>query len=228
MQGEFFACEAGVNKGERSGFAGLGGLGLFLKYFLKNCLLLSLMFFCSYSQAATINKPQDIIKLEKGQVLQKSIQGKSLLSSKSIKGSESKILIDASAEKVWDVLYKKENLPKIIRQIQDIKILKDNNNGQEVKTSIKLCKFLPTFDYIFYFDNTEKYRKMKFRKTDGCFKELYGYFELTPYGDSTILGYKIYSDPGFYIPGFITKGLRSNAKDIMKSIKKEAETQDNS
>ena len=225
MQGEFFACEAGVVI--RSFFAcEAGAANLFLKYFLKIYLLLTLMFFCSSSPAVTI-KSQDIINLENGQILQKSIRGKSLLSSKKIKGSESKILIDASAEKVWNILYEKENLPKLIRQIQDMKILEETNDGQKVKTSIKLCKLLPTFNYVFYFDNTEKYKKIKFIKTNGCFKEVYGCFEFIPYGSSTILGYRIYSDPGFYIPGFITKKLRSEAREIMKSIKKKAETVDN-
>ncbi len=192
------------------------------KSFLKLYVIAGLFLLSSGSSAVTVNS-FELRSLKNGDVIQKSIQGKALTSSKSIKGSESKILINASTERVWNILDKKENLPRIIRQIQEAQVIEDNGSSQKVKTSIKLCRFLPKFDYILSFDRSEKYRRMKFKKTEGCFKDLYGYFEFIPCGNDTILGYRIYSDPGFYIPECITKGLKKDAKKIMIAIKNEAE-----
>lgn len=190
--------------------------------FLRFCLISALFIFSFKCFAININS-YELEKLQNGIVLQKSIIGKALTSSKKIKGSECKILINAPTEKVWQVLDKKENLPKIIHQIKEAEIIQNNGECQKVKTSVKICSLLPSFDYILNFDRSEKYKRMKFKKTAGCFKDLYGYFEFIPYGNNTILGYRIYSDPGFYIPEFITEGLKDDAKNIMIAIKNEAE-----
>lgn len=185
-------------------------LGLFLSI---NCLLAD-------SSLAINIKSEEFISLEKGQVLQKSISAQL---KKGLKGSESKILINASAKKIWYVIDKKENLPKFIRQVEKTEIIEENNQQQKVLTRIKLCDLLPTFNYIIIFDRSEKYKRVRFKKVGGAFKELYGYFEIIPYEDKTILAYRIYSDPGFYIPEFISKSLRGNAIQVMRSIKTEAE-----
>ncbi len=197
-------------------------LNFLFKRLASLCLVSGALLLSLSSSAVTISS-LEIRNLENGQVIQNSIKGRSLGSSRSIKGSESKILIHAPAQKVWQVLDEKENLPRIIRQVKEARVIEDNGNSQKVVTSVKVCSLLPKFDYVLSFDNSEKFRRMKFRKTDGCFKELFGYFEFIPYGNSTILGYRIYSDPGFYIPKFVCSGLKEDAKNIMRSIKKEAE-----
>jgi len=170
--------------------------------------------------SAVIISAEEYGSLEKGNVIQKSITSQLR---KGLKGSESKILINASTGKVWDVLEKKENFPKFIHQVKKAKIVEEKNEQQKVVTTVKLCELLPSFNYILVFDRSEKFRRMKFKKVGGAFKEIFGYFEIIPYQNKTILAYRIYSDPGFYIPEFICKALRSDAKNIMKSIKIEAE-----
>ena len=162
-------------------------------------------------------------ELENGKVLQKKVKGRSLKTSMPIDGSQCMILIDAPTDKVWQVINDKENLPKIVHQIQDVEVVQSDGQQEVVRTSVKICRLLPKFNYVLCFDNTEKHRRMRFEKTDGCFKELFGSFEFIPYGKSTILGYRIYSDPGFPIPKIAKKGLRSNAEEIMRAIKEEAE-----
>lgn len=178
-----------------------------------NCILIS-------GVSAMMLNQNDINNLEKGKVIQKSLSPQL---KKSLKGSESKILINAPLKKVWEVIDKKENFPKFIHQIKDIEVIENKNNQQKVATTVKLCDLLPSFKYILTFDQSEKYKRMKFKKTGGAFKELFGYFEVVPYQGKTILAYRIYSDPGFFIPEFICKKLRCDAIEVMKSIKKEAE-----
>ena len=183
-------------------------------------IFLSLSCLFSNSALAITIKSEEFDSLEKGNVLQKSLTAQ--LKGR-LKGSESKILINAPAKKVWNILDNKENLPKFIKQIKKAKIVEEKNEQQKVNTIVKLCDLLPSFNYILVFDTSEKYKRMKFKKVGGAFKELFGYFEIIPYEGKTILAYRIYSDPGFYIPEFISKALRGDATKIMKSIKREAE-----
>lgn len=183
-------------------------------------IFLSISFLFSSGALAMIISSDEINSLEQGNVLQKSLTAQL---KNGLKGSESKILINAPAKKVWDVLDNKENMPKFIHQVRKAEILEENNSQQKVVTTVKLCELLPSFNYIFVFDRSEKYRRMKFKKVGGAFKEIFGYFEMIPQGGKTILAYRIYSDPGFYIPEFICKVLRGDATKIMRSIKTEAE-----
>ena len=177
---------------------------------------------CLFSERAVaiIIKSEEYDSLERGNVLQKSLTSQLR---GGLKGSESKILINASTSKVWNVLDDKENLPKFIHQVKKADVVEEKNEQQKVIIIIKLCDLLPTFNYILVFDSSEKYRKLKFKKVGGAFKELFGYFEIIPHQDKTILAYRIYSDPGFYIPEFICKAMRGDATKIMRSIKTEAE-----
>jgi len=199
--------------------------GVFVVNFYRNLFKICLAFGLFFLNSEALSVNFKLSKLKNGCVIQKSIKGISLSSSKSINGSECMILIDASVEKVWEALDDKKNLPKFIHQIKEVEIIQNNEKKELVKTSVKLCRMLPKFDYVLSFDKSKKYRKMKFKKIDGCFKELFGSFEFISYGKSTILGYRIYSDPGFFIPEFVCKGLRSDAEDFMMAIKKEAEKQ---
>lgn len=167
-----------------------------------------------------IIKSEEYDSLERGNVIQKSLTAQLR---GNLKGSESKILINAPTRKVWNVLDDKENLPKFINQVKKANIVEEKNEQQKVVTTVKLCELLPSFNYVLVFDTSEKFRRMKFKKVGGAFKELFGYFEIIPYQNKTILAYRIYSDPGFYIPEFICKALRGDASKIMKSIKREAE-----
>jgi len=196
-----------------------------LKKILRLLSILLVLFIASScffpdSSAAMTIKTSEIASLKKGEVVQKSITEELR---KGLKGSESKILIDASVKKVWNVIDDKENFPKFIHQVKKAEVIEEKNSLQKVDASIKLCKLLPMYNYIFIFDRSETYKRIKFRKVDGAFKELFGYFEMMPYHGKTILSYRIYSDPGFCIPEFICKGLRGDAIKVMEAIKTEAE-----
>lgn len=183
-------------------------------------VFLSLSCIFSAKVSAMTISSDEMYSLEQGNVLQKSLTAQLR---NGLKGSESKILIDAPAQKVWDVLDNKENMPKFIHQVRRAEIVKEDNSEQKVVTTVKLCELLPSFYYVFIFDRSEKYRRMKFKKVGGAFKEIFGYFEIIPHENKTILAYRIYSDPGFYIPEFICKALRGDATKIMRAIKTEAE-----
>lgn len=183
-------------------------------------IILSLSCIFAENSGAIAVKTEEINNLERGKVIQKSLTSQLR---NGLKGSESKILIDAPAKKVWDVIDKKENMPKFIQQVKKAEIIEEDNDKQKVVTTIKLCDLLPTFNYIIVFDRSEKYRRMKFKKVGGAFKELFGYFEIIPHEGKTILAYRIYTDPGFYIPDFVCKKLRGDAVQVMNAIKAEAE-----
>ncbi len=168
----------------------------FFKKIFKTYLLFNLIFFCLPASSL----PQDEIeKLEKGLVIRKELKSYCEDSQKNITGSESKILINAPVEHVWNFVDEKENFVKFIDAIKDVEIVKEDELTQNVKISKKLSVFLPTFNYIIAFDKNEnnKYKKMEFKKTEGHFKKIFGSFEFTPHKNSTILVIKYMQIPGF-------------------------------
>jgi ribosome-associated toxin RatA of RatAB toxin-antitoxin module len=188
---------------------------------LKKSIILICINFCFIGSANAITvKSDEWAFLERGKVLQKSITYESRAK---LRGSESKILINASPKEVWNVIDNKENLPKFIKQMKSARVIDDNKSSEKVLTTIKICELLPSFKYILIFDNSEKYKKIKFKKVGGAFKELFGQFEMIPYENKTIFAYRIFSDPGFYIPEIASRGMKKDAIEIMKSIKREAE-----
>jgi len=185
---------------------------------LGKILFVLTVFFAFCSDVCPYNiQSHEITSLQEGKVLLKPVV------KNSVKGSQSAILINAPREKIWNLLENKENFPKLIKQIKETTVLRDDGINQTVKTSVKVCRVLPNFDYIICFDNSEELKKMSFKKTEGCFKELFGSFELIPYGRATILDCRIYADPGFCLPVFIGRSLKSDFEDIMRTIKNEAE-----
>ena len=109
------------------------------------CVLIIYFCFCSYGCASTITS-MDMNNLRNGQVILKPIE------KNSVKGSATAILINAPREKVWYVLERKENLTKFIDQIRETHVLRDNGRNQLVRTSVKFCRVLPSFDYVLVFD----------------------------------------------------------------------------
>lgn len=163
----------------------------------------------------------DIPKLERGEVITKSLTPQL---KGNLKGAEAKVLIQSSPEKVWNLLDNQEKLAQIIPKFKKIKILEKNENSQKVYTALKVCPLLPTFKYTLLFDQSEKYKRIKFNKIDGCFNKLYGVWELEPYKNSTILTYRVFFDLGFYVPPFVrSNSLNKDLPEIMNTIKNESE-----
>jgi ribosome-associated toxin RatA of RatAB toxin-antitoxin module len=141
-----------------------------------------------------------------------------------LKGAEAKILIQSSPEKVWNTLDNQEKLAEIIPKFKKIKVLEKKENSQKIYTALKVCPLLPTFKYTLFLDQSEKYRRIKFNRIDGCFNKLYGVWELEPYKNSTILTYRVFFDLGFYVPPFIrSNSLNKDLPEIMTIIKNKTE-----
>lgn len=191
--------------------------GVYFPFVVIFLLLISL----NINLGAQAVLPEDIAKLQKGEILTKSLTPNL---TGNLKGAEGRILIQASPEKVWKILDDQEKLQKIIPRIKKVKVLEKSADHQKVQTALKVCPFLPTFKYTVFIDESDKYKKMKFNRIDGCFKQLYGVWELEPYKNSTILTYKMFVDIGFYIPPFVRgNGLNRDLPEILSAIRNGAE-----
>ena len=191
------------------------------KIFLTFFLLIFLLFNKTLSSQAGISQ-EDISKLIKGDVIATSLPLES--NNSSTVGVESKIFINASPEKVWTIVSDQEKIPAIIPDCKKVNILEKTENVQKVQYFLKVSPFLPTFKYTLAINNVEKYKKMKFNKIDGCFNKLYGAFELEPYKNGTILTYKMFLDPGFFVPHFVCEnGIKNILPDILKGLRSKAE-----
>lgn len=160
-------------------------------------------------------------KLQSGEVVSKSLSDQL---KGGLKGVEAKVYIDAPKEVVWKLLEDQEKLMKVIPKIKKVKIIEKTAAYQKVQASMKVCSFLPLFKYTVVLDQRDKYRKMKFNKVDGCFKELYGMWELEPMGNGTVLTYRMFVDPGLFVSSSTSSSkLKGVLPEIMNSIKFEAE-----
>ncbi|MDD3013325.1 MAG: SRPBCC family protein [Candidatus Gastranaerophilales bacterium] len=181
-----------------------------------------ILVFLGLNPEAKALKEGDISKLERGEVITKSLTP-SLKGN--LKGAEAKVLIQSSPEKVWNILDNQEKLAQIIPKLKKVKILEKTNISQKVYTALKVCPFLPLFKYTLLFDQSEKYKRIKFNRIEGCFNKLYGVWELEPYKDKTVLTYRIFFDLGFYVPPFIrSNSLNKDLPEIMNAIKNESES----
>lgn len=164
--------------------------------------------------------PNDASKLESGNVIVRQLTPQS----NKIKSTEAKILIPSSPEKVWKILENQEGFPKFVPMVKAIKVLEKTNDFQKIQVALKVSNFLPLFKYTYVFDQSNKYKIIKFNRVNGCFRELNGNFELEPYQNKTLLIYRINIDPGFFVPDFIyNNGLNKNIPDFLNSIRNEAE-----
>jgi len=196
-------------------------MNIFYKY-AKPVFVLVFSFLLSIfslkTEATTI---KELSRLQRGEIITSSLTP---TLKDNLKGAESKVLIKAPPEKVWAILDNQEKLPEVIPRFKKITVLEKTPNSQKVQVALKVCKFLPLFKYTMTLDTREKYKRVKFNKVDGCFKSLYGTYELERYPQGTVLTYRMYVDTGFFVPDFVCKsGLSGDLPDIMSAIKAKAE-----
>jgi len=130
---------------------------IFIKRFF---LLLSALFFlaCLKGEAYI---PAEASRLEKGEVITKILP---LAAKDGVKGAEASIFIAAPPEKIWNILFNQENLPKLAPKFKEVNIIEKNNNYQKVQVALKVSSLLPTFRYTMYLDTSEKYKRVKFSR----------------------------------------------------------------
>ena len=193
----------------------------FFRISLKIYLIILTMNLFGLSSDAAVTKQSDIAKLERGEVVTRSLT--STLKG-NLRGAEAKVLIESSPEKIWYLLDDQEKLAQIIPRIKQVKILEKTNNSQKVYNTLKVCPFLPPFQYTLNIDQREKYKRMKFNRISGSFNKLYGVWELEPYKNNTLLTYRVIFDLGFYVPPFIrSNSLNKDLPEIMNAIKYKSE-----
>jgi ribosome-associated toxin RatA of RatAB toxin-antitoxin module len=189
----------------------------------KIILKLSIIFLMliNFGLEAKAVEQKEVSRLIKGEIISKSLTHEL---KGGLRGAEAKIFIKAPPEQVWKVIDDHESLPTYVSRFKRVKIIEETPNSQKVEVAIKFCPVLPTFKYTILFDKTEKYKKVKFNKIGGCFKRLYGIYDLQPYQKGTLLTYKIFLDPGFYIPEFVRgNGVNKDLPEILESIRSRVE-----
>lgn len=184
-------------------------------------LLITSLLFLNTALKTEAASQGEISRLKKGEVLSRSLTSEL---KGNLRGAEAKIFIKAPPEKVWEVINDQEKLPEFVSRFKKVKVIEKTPNQQKVQVAIKVCPFLPLFNYTLVFDTTEKNRQIKFNKVAGAFSKLFGACDLEPYGNGTILKYRIYLDPGFYIPEFVRTGsVNKDLPEVLKSIRNKVE-----
>lgn len=186
--------------------------------FVKSLLFFFILSIFSNTVFAETILPSEMKKLESGEILSKSIT-KTL--KRPLRGAEGRVLIKASPEEVWKGLDNQKELYKSMPKVKNIAVLEKGENSQKIQTAVKIAPFLPAFKYTLYLDQSEKYRRIKFKRLEGCFKDLYGEFNLEPHSkNSTVLTYRLIFDTGIPLPASLSgSGLKQDLPTFLKGIK---------
>ncbi len=119
------------------------------------------------------------------------------------------VLIDAPAERIWEILEDCESAPEYIPSVLSCELretLKEQNS-QIFRQRVKVAWFLPTFEHEFRLDY-KPYSRIDVNRVSGPLGVLEGAWWLVPgAGRSTILTYFLNFDPGLPIPRFVVGRL---------------------
>jgi ribosome-associated toxin RatA of RatAB toxin-antitoxin module len=132
------------------------------------------------------------------------------------------ILIDSPVEPLWEIMIDHKRAPEFVPGLRKCKILERDEEGELLEHRVKFSWFLPEMTYVFrawYL----VYERIDFKRVRGDLKSLEGswFFEETRDGNSTILRYSVYVDPGFLIPQWLVRPLlKGELTSLMRAVRR--------
>ncbi len=136
------------------------------------------------------------------------------------------ILIDAPAEKIWDVLTACDVAPEYVPKLvacSSIELL-DDGAAEMFNQTVKPAFFLPSFEHVFRMDY-ERYSRIDIHRVDGPIDLLDAAWLFEPQADGRILLiYELTLDPGIPVPrAFVRATLRRDMPVVLMAIRERAE-----
>lgn len=124
------------------------------------------------------------------------------------------VLIRARPEDIWSVM---TDCRQTLTFVPGLKLCRrvggaPDGRWEDIEQEIRYAWYLPTVRYVFRVDY-DRPRRIDFRRISGDLKEEQGTWVLSPApdGTATLVEYRMYLDPGFWIPqALITRSLRKD------------------
>lgn len=133
------------------------------------------------------------------------------------------ITIDASEEKVLEVINDIESLPERIDAFKQAEVLERDDQGRPKKAKFEVDARIKVIHYALEYTYSAK--GVSWKMVDGDVNEITGSYVLEPAGESTKVTYSYSIDAGFPIPGFLRKqGVKIMVDGALKDLKKTTES----
>jgi ribosome-associated toxin RatA of RatAB toxin-antitoxin module len=135
---------------------------------------------------------------------------------------EALVLIDAPAEAIWKIMTDCPGAPTFVPGLKDCRILDSGENWEIIRHEVKWIWFFPRISYVFRADY-QKNRRIDFVKIKGDLREMKGSWRLYPLDEvsRTIVRYKVYLDPSFFIPQWLVeRSLMADLPDMLVALRK--------
>lgn len=136
------------------------------------------------------------------------------------------ILIDASPERIWNILTDCESVPEYLDNVLNCELIEtlDGGRAQIFRQRAKLRWFLPTFVHEFRLDY-EPYDRITVSRVEGPIERLDATWRLEAIAPGrTRVTYVLDVEPGPLLPNFLLSGpLQRDALDAMRAVRERAE-----
>lgn len=134
-------------------------------------------------------------------------------------------LVQASPERVWQILTDYERYPQFFTNLKSMEILEKKGLYEVHRVRLKTpWPFEEKWITSALIHSADR-RSIQIRRLDGNIKAMEGTWRLVPQGSQTLLVYHIRIDPGIpVVPQWLIDwGSKQAAPDIIQSVRREAE-----
>ena len=196
-----------------------------IRSFLKTLLaFVHLILICSFSTAS----PRDVrasSDLDETELLQLK-KGNTIVHVPRLQGQnkgtvEAIILIDAPAAPIWRIMTDCKAAPTFVPGLVGCQVLDSGDNWEIIRHDAKWIWFFPKVTYVFRAEYQIN-RQIDFNRIRGDLSEMNGSWRLEAFnnGKQTMVRYRVYLDPGFFIPQWIVQqSLKQNLPAVLVALR---------
>lgn len=133
------------------------------------------------------------------------------------------ITIDASEEKVLDVINDVESLTDRLDAFKQADVLERDDQGRPKRAQFEVDARIKVIHYVLEYSYSPN--SVSWKMIDGDVNEITGSYVLEAAGEATKVTYSYSIDAGFPVPGFLRKqGIKTMVDGALKDLKKTTES----
>jgi carbon monoxide dehydrogenase subunit G len=170
--------------------------------------------------------PDDVTKLEKGEVVVKGDMYTKADGKRSGKG-KAYCVINKPADAPWATLWDYGKVPEYLPRVERVVIINKTDSTMKVRQEIGVAFTSVRYTLDFKFDNDIRRMDWKLDKTQKAdIADTFGSWEFFPYGAGrTLVRYTIALDTGQYVPEFVESYLvKKDLPEVLLALKRRTES----
>ena len=131
------------------------------------------------------------------------------------------IIIYQPIDKIWQVMLDCDRIHEFLPSLEKCELLDSAEDGswEMIRHTVRYSWLTPKTRYVFKAEYEPK-KNIHFKRISGDLNELEGDWGMQVMGDFVLVTYSVYIDPGFLVPGFITRSaLRDDLPELMRALR---------